>query len=61
MNENARPLLWFFLFVQSFAVVVDLIFGERGSYLWFVLRIVQIIFLIILGWVLIKRVPLGKE
>jgi hypothetical protein len=61
MNENARPLLWLFLFVQTVSVGIDLIFGERGSYYWIILRTIQILFITILGWVLIKRVPLGKE
>jgi len=62
--NNARPLLWLFLIFNGLALVSGFWENWRGGWEWdfqTALRIINLFCTIVLGWILIKRVPLDKE
>jgi len=62
--NNARPLLWLFLIINSLALVIGFWENWHEGWEWnfqSALKIINLLCTIVLGWILIRRVPLNKE
>ncbi|MCI0660938.1 MAG: hypothetical protein L0220_07680 [Acidobacteria bacterium] len=62
--NNARPLLWLFLIVNALALVSGFWENWHEGWEWnfqTVVRIINLLCTIVLGWIMIRRVPLDKE
>jgi len=62
--NNARPILWLFLIFNSLAIVGGFWENWRRGWEWnfqTALRVIMLLCTIVLGWILIRCVPLDKE